>query len=235
MKVTFLDKMGSDLTVVNAARCSFKKRSDWATFRDKDIYNCTESTFHLHENDEKLINYLAKHKHWTPFAHPQIQLHYKVPLFVARQIFKHTVGFTRNEVSRRYVDEDPQFYVPDVWRKRNPDKKQGSLDEPAKMIIDIDQYYKLIGQAYNNMIKFDVAPEMVRMLMPQAMYTEFYETGSLYAYINMVKLRTSPDAQAEVRSVAEEVRAIIKQNFPVSYAAWFPEDTVKLGEGVFPV
>ena len=139
-QITLVDHMGSDLTVVNAARVSFDKESDW----EWDFYDLPEeadksySSFKtLSEKDQKLINYLAKHNHWTPFSHVQITMREKVPIFVARQRFKHMVGFTYNEVSRRYVDSPPEFFAPDVWRKRAENKKQGSSDE----IIETIRYW----------------------------------------------------------------------------------------------
>ncbi len=138
MKVTLIDHLGTDLTIVNAARVSFAKESAWED--DISKMNTGEDSngkyfeHTLKNSDKKLIQYLATHGHFSPFAHPQIQLHFKVPIFVARQLFKHTVGFTYNEVSRRYVDSEPEFYTPENWRKKNPDKKQGSLDEVVNVL-----------------------------------------------------------------------------------------------------
>ena len=155
MEVTLVDFMGSDLSVVNAARVSFGKRK--GTVDDKD---------------EKLIKYLAKHNHWSPFGHAQLQFHIKAPVFVARQLVKHQVGLVWNEVSRRYVDYEPEFYVPEVWRKRASDKKQGSSEETTE--YNLGSTLEFIKQTYENMLKADIAPEMARMILPQNMITPIY-------------------------------------------------------------
>ena len=175
MKVELIDSMGSDLTVVNAARVSFNKHH-------------TE----LEDSDEKLIAYLAKHGHWTPFGHPHLQFRISAPIFVARQLVKHQVGLVWNEISRRYVDSTPTFYITDKWRSRAKNKKQGSGDE----LIELDSWdYAKIQDAnvaavdvYSHLLKRGVAPEQARMVLPLSMYTEWYWTGSLYAFARVCKL-----------------------------------------------
>lgn len=210
--VELIDSMGSDLTVVNAARVSMHKESEWGYGTDDPVEVC------LKESDAKLIHYLATHGHWTPFSHPQISLRIKMPIFIARQWFKHQVGFTRNEVSRRYVDEKPELFAPTEWRGRAPNVKQGSSDS----LVDIDaerfrrwmMYSVLI---YEELLDKDVCPEQARMVLPQSMYTEFIETGSLAAYARLCRLRLDPHAQREVRQYAEVVSNIIEPLFPVSW------------------
>lgn len=227
MKAEYVDHMGDDLRVVNAARVSFAKESDWEQFYE---YGELYSTERLSEKDEKLINYLAKHGHWTPFAHPQITIREKVPIFVARQRFKHMVGFTYNEVSRRYVDDEPEFYVPSKWRSRPEGSvKQGSGDQEITELVfeEVGQsikeaYEDLIvfaQQTYDAMIKAGVAPEQARMVLPQSMYTEYYVTGSLAAWARAYKQRIDPHAQLEIQELAKKWDEIIQPLFPVSWKA----------------
>ena len=205
ISVEFLDCLGSDLTVVNAARVSFAMESEQFGSRDK-----------------KLVRYLAAHGHWTPFAHVQVQLRLKAPVFVARQLVKHQVGLVWNEVSRRYVDFTPEFHAPEAWRKRAPDKKQGSLDET----IDNDSllynsYWDLMTKAedlYSFMLEKGVAPEQARMVLPQSMMTEWYWTGSLAAFARVVTQRLSEDAQYECRIVAEKIDQLLVNHEPISYS-----------------
>ena len=194
MKVEMIDLMGGDLTVVNSARVSFDKIS--TQFKDKD---------------KGLIKYLAEHDHWTPFGHVQAQFRIKAPLFIARQLVKHQTGLVWNELSRRYVDSEPEFHAPEGWRKRAPDKKQGSLDETFTDHDEIrfdDRYWDLITRiktTYDNMLAAGVAPEQARMILPQSMMTEWIWTGSLVAFARVVKLRSSSDAQYECRQVARMI------------------------------
>jgi len=217
MKVDYIEHMGTDERVADAARVSF----------DKESHHYTE------EQNDKLLGYLAKHGHWTPFSHPQITLRYTVPIFVARQEFKHIVGFTRNEVSRRYVDDTPEFYVPEVWRSRPEGSvKQGSGTGEIRHCDD--RYHRAIGEpisfvyanlithareVYNEMLKAGVAPEQARMVLPQSMYTSYYLTGSLAAFARMVKQRLDPHAQVEIQELAKMVDTLIKPLFPVSWGA----------------
>jgi len=219
MEATYIDHMGDDLTVVNAARVSFSKKSEW------DTYFCSPEGGNLpclSEKDAKLIAYLARHRHWTPFAHPQITLHMKAPIFIRTQCFKHKVGFTENEVSRRYVDDAPEFYHP-IFRKRAENKKQGSMDEfpanhegcEAAYLLALDACKKV----YSGLLNEGVAPEQARMVLPQSMYTEWYWTGSLAAFARFVKQRTDPHAQYEIQVLATKVADVIQPLFPVSWAA----------------
>jgi len=215
-RVELIDKMGDDLRVVNAARVSFAKESDWK-FAGK-----------LLDRDERLIYYLARHNHWTPFAHCMVTLRLKMPIFVARQWFRHTVGFARNEVSRRYVDDAPQFYIPQFWRERAEKVKQGSGDAltPEKQLIAdmaAKRAYNEARRAYEELLDTGVAPEMARMVLPQAMYTEFYETASLAAYARLCKQRLDSHAQQEIRAFADAVAEIMEWLFPVSWDALMKE------------
>lgn len=207
--VTLIDSMGTDITVVNAARVSFAKESGYADGYGK-----------MKEEDIRLIKYLAKHKHWTPFSQPQVQLRIKMPLFVARQWYKHQVGFTRNEVSRRYVSDTPECYIPSVWRKASPNIKQGSL--PDEATVDdwhIKDAVASALDAYDYLINSGVCPEQARMVLPQNMFTEFVEVGSLAAYARLYSLRSSEDAQKEIRDYANSVGVILRSLFPHSWAA----------------
>ena len=207
MKVELLEIMGSDLTVVNAARVSFAMESEEFGSRDK-----------------KLIKYLAKHNHWTPFGHVQVQFRVKAPVFVARQLVKHQVGLVWNEVSRRYVDFVPEFHAPEAWRKRADNKKQGSSDEifegKQEERWDI-KYWDLMQNAetlYDNMIASGVAPEQARMVLPQSMMTEWYWTGSLAAFARLVKQRVSSDAQYECQRIAEKIDQLLVNDSRICYS-----------------
>jgi thymidylate synthase (FAD) len=206
--IELLGCFGDDLTVVNAARVSFSKESKSLT-----------------EGDKKLITYLAKHNHVSPFFHPQIRLRIKMPIFVAREWYRHTVGFARNEVSRRYVDTPPDCYVPEVSsiRERDTNLKQGSKSNPADSAEYarecIEELTESAIDTYNILLKANVAPEVARMVLPQSMHTEFIETASLYAYARLCKLRLSPDAQHEIRLYAEALSKMLEKEFPVSWNA----------------
>lgn len=205
-RVELLNVMGDDLTVVNAARVSFHKES-------------TE----MCEQDQRLINYLAKHNHITPFFHPQLCFRIKMPIFVAREWFRHQIGFARNEVSRRQVDEAPEVYLPKHLRARDPKLKQGSKSE------DIENNDAVVGllkesldsavRTQNYLLDQNVAPEVARVALPQSMYTEFIETGSLSAQGRLCKLRLDPHAQKEIREQAEAVSQLIEKQFPVCWKA----------------
>ena len=205
MKVELVDCMGSDLTVVNAARVSFNKKHD-----------------KLQKNDEGLIRYLASHGHWTPFGHPQLQFRISAPVFVARQLVKHQIGLVWNEVSRRYVDYSPEFFIPakDEWRGKPVDAKQGSAGKvslDSTLLIDIESVHKNAESVYNRLIQTGVAPEQARLVLPLSMYTEWYWTGSLMAFARVCKLRTSGDAQEETRVVASQIGEFCKEKFPISW------------------
>jgi thymidylate synthase (FAD) len=208
-----LEVFGSDLTVVNAARVSFDKES-----------------VAMEPRDAKLISYLAKHGHNSPFFHPQVRFRIRMPIFVAREWFRHTVGFARNEVSRRYVDDEPENWIPTVLRARDANKKQGSKEEPiannSERVEQIQKYMKDTVTFYNLLLADGVAPEIARAILPQAMYTEFIETASLAAYARLCGLRLDPHAQAEIREFAGAVSAAMAEVFPVSWSALMPEDVV---------
>ena len=210
LKVDLIDKMGSDLSVVNAARVSFAKKSDWdhsIPFAEGNI---------LKDTDVRLIKYLAKHNHWSPFAHASLQFRIKAPIFVARQLVKHQVGLVWNEISRRYVDTEPEFYVPKVWRKRPTENiKQGS-DESETITYGIEGTMMFVTETYNNLLKEGVAPEMARMVLPQNLYTEWYWSGTLYAFSRVCNLRCAEDTQSETRVIAYKMRDICAKEFPVS-------------------
>ena len=216
LQVKLVDKMGSDLTVVNAARVSFAKESEWETIPEGGQI---EGLLSL--GDEKLIKYLAKHNHWSPFAHASLQFHVKAPIFVARQLVKHQVGLVWNEISRRYVDTEPEFYVPKVWRKRPPDSiKQGS-DESDTITYGIEGTMMFVTQTYQNLLNEGVAPEMARMVLPQNLYTEWYWSGTLYAFSRVCNLRCAEDTQSETRVIADEIQKICAKEFPVSWKELF--------------
>ena len=212
--VEYIEHMGSDLMVANAARVSFAKTSEWETAED--------GTRKLSQRDQKLIKYLAEHNHWTPFAHPQITLRIKAPIFVRTQLFKHKVGFTENEVSRRYVTAEPEFYTPD-WRSAPTDgAKQGSSDFMYDPVVeDLDRVYNRIAldsvEIYKTLLKEGVAPEQARALLPQGTYTEWWWTGSLSAYARVFKQRIDAHAQWECQEYAKAIGSIIEPLFPHSW------------------
>lgn len=213
--VDYLDHLGSDLTIVNAARVSFDKESEWY-FDD----GCSKM---LQAKDFSLINYLARHNHWSPFAHTSIQLRVTAPIFVARQLVKHQVGGVWNEVSRRYVDDEPTFYFPDKWRKRAENVKQGSSDEEYDGGFSWQQglyhnFDKLVS-TYNAMVKNGCAPEQARMILPQNMMTSWYWTGSLMFFYRVWKQRSDSHAQMETQEVAKQIAGVCEQLFPVSWKA----------------
>jgi len=218
MEVEYISHMGDDCLVVNAARVSFKKKVN---------------EFNI-DKDEKLIKYLAEHKHWTPFGHPQICLHMKAPVPIRTQCFKHKVGFCENEVSRRYVDDEPEFFKPDYWRKRAENKKQGSSDEQVVSLIDdyllewtgvsngliddyLEEHYRHCDKMYRAMINNGVSPEQARLVLPQSMMTEWYWTGSLAAFARFCNLRLDSHAQKEIQDLAKIVSDIIEPLFPISW------------------
>ena len=205
MFVKLIDSMGDDLTVVNAARVSFGKRKEKFT-----------------EGDKKLINFLAQHGHWSPFGHCSLQFHISAPVFVARQLVKHQVGLTWNEISRRYVDTDVEFHEVDKWRGRAEDKKQGSegeIEERGLCNFLKTQVETTALENYNKLIEAGVAPEQARMILPQSMMTEWYWSGTLYAFARVCNLRCAPDAQYETRMVADIINIEGAKMFPSSWSA----------------
>ena len=239
--VTYINHMGSDLSVVNAARVSFGKKSfgesieydlfhddpevikasvakykadGWVVTSDVSDWKLTISKPTM--GDSKLIKYLAKHKHLSPFGHAFASFHVKAPIFVARQLVKHK--FLRwNEISRRYVDDEPEFYTPDVWRGRSADKKQGSSDKIIDVIESDKDSNRLCFIKYMSLIEDGVAPEQARMVLPQSTLTEWYWSGSLDAFADMCRLRLKEDTQYESRLVAQQIDAQMRELYPVSW------------------
>ena len=238
---TYIDHMGSDLSVVNAARVSFGKKSygesieydlfhddpdaikasvvkykaeGWVITSDVDDWKLTITKPTM--GDTKLIKYLAKHRHTSPFGHAFASFHCTGPLFVHAQLVKHKFLRT-NTISRRYTTENIEFYVPDVWRGKSDDKKQGS-----EGIVDVgdwgDANWAAL-KAYNDLLEHGVAPEMARMVLPQSLMTEWIWSGSVDAFADMCRLRCATDTQAETRLVADDISKKMSELFPVSWAA----------------
>jgi len=211
MEVVLIDHMGTDDRVVDAARISF----------DKLASNYTP------EQNEKLISYLARHNHWTPFAHCQLTFKIKAPIFVARQLGKHQVGLVWNEISRRYVDYEPEFWMPDTWRMRAANKKQGSSNEVVLIKQKIlDKYYLSVGKLYSKLLEYNVSPEQARIILPQNMQTEWYWTGSLYAFVRVCRERMTEHAQQETEDVARKILTHLVDLYPVS-AKYLLADQIK--------
>ena len=205
MIVDMIDKMGTDLSVVNAARVSYAKSKN-----------------KLDDNDKKLINFLAEHKHWSPFAHASIQFRIKAPVFVARQLVKHQVGLSWNEVSRRYVSYEPELYKIDEWRGKPVNSKQGSsgtikLSELAE--VSYGEMMDGLKILYNQLLSEGVAPEQARAVLSQSMMTEWLWSGTLYSFARVCNLRCKPDVQKETREVADKIDYWCKQYFPISWSA----------------
>jgi thymidylate synthase (FAD) len=214
IKATYIAHMGNDLTVANAARVSFGKTSEM----EDDPWGPPK----LKKKDDKLIRYLAKHKHISPFGHCFASFHVKAPVFVARQLVKHK--FLRwNEISRRYVDDEPEFYEPDVWRGRSADKKQGS-EGSVNILLDQEVQWHRQLSTYKTLLSEGVAPEQARMVLPQSMMTEWYWSGSLDAFADMCNLRCKDDTQAETREVAKQIDHKMIELFPVSWDALTEDD-----------
>ena len=223
MKVTLVDSMGTDLSVVNAARVSFNKKSMWGH------HVPGQGIFELKEGDKKLIRYLAKHGHWTPFGHATLSYHIKAPIFVARQLVKHQVGLVWNEVSRRYVEDEPELWMPKVWRGNPENKKQGSdpniniewLDRETRTGRAVQEAADLAVETYKRLLESGVCAEQARMVLPQNTYTEWYWTGTLYAFARVCGLRCKGDTQEETRNVAWEIHDLAKEKFPISWESLF--------------
>jgi len=227
--VALVDSMGTDLTVVDSARVSFDKESEWhydeeamskiaGTNWQSDRLRDEFKT--LCDADKKLIKYLAEHKHWTPFAHPQITLRIKAPISIRTQFFKHKQGFVENEISRRYVSFKPDFYLPQWRGKPKGSAKQGSDEFIAIKGDNIRSYGNVIElclYTYDQLIEDGVAPEQARFVLPQAMYTEWYWTGSLAAYARFYSQRIDEHAQWEIREYARVIGNIIQPLFPHSW------------------
>lgn len=207
ISVELLEVGGGDLSIVNAARVSFNKEA-----------------VTLEEKDAKLINYLAEHKHMTPFRHNYIKVRCKVPVFLARQLAKHQAGLSWNEVSRRYVDDGLEFYYPDAWRLRPEDGiKQGSGDVAPDNEMIKNAYEIFIndvqGMYYNLLEMGGIAPEMARMVLPQSMMVDFIWTGNLLAFAHVYNLRSGEGAQVEAKDFANKLKDAIAPAFPVGWAA----------------
>ncbi len=255
MKVDYITHWGTDLSTVNAARVSFANESKWETLDVMSLLSPPDVTTDLRgwrlaeeglpghsmgidryrrlsDRDEKLVHYLAKHKHTSCFEHQGATLRLKVPIFIARQIQRHRT-FSYNEISRRYVDTPPEFFWPEVWRKRADNVKQGSSDEEVSGVWSTSAFGLAVTNVkteaeymeatalgcYENMLSYGVAPELARMILPQNMYTEFYMTGNLRNWSHFLKLRLDGHAQKEVQDVANQTLAILQPLFPVSVEA----------------
>ena len=257
MKITYKRHWGTDLDVVNNARVSFDKESDWVECKtmlengepwydrelsapDKSLIQflargCTSGDWDAIIDEVRnevldgggiqgILNHVRKMpSHWAPFAHCQVTLHIKVPMFVQRQLDKHQVGFVSSEISRRYVTSEPEFYVPDEWRKAADNVKQGSSDDVVDgngcAIGDYTYACETAVSRYEYLIDCGVCPEQARMVLPQSTYTESFKTGSLYGWANLYNQRSDPHAQKETRQVAEMVREIVEPLFPESWRA----------------
>ncbi len=216
-KVTLVDSMGTDLSIVNAARVSFDKESQF-------MYDDDDPTVeYLDNKDVKLIKYLYTHNHWTPFAHTCLSFRIKAPIFVARQLGKHQVGLVWNEVSRRYVDDEPEFFFPKEWRGKPLNSKQGSsgkfdVNQPEyNLDVWFTSYCALIVENYKELIKNGLCPEQARMILPQNMMTTWIWTGSLFAFIRVCKLRLDPHTQKETQDVVQDIADVIAQKFPETW------------------
>jgi thymidylate synthase (FAD) len=213
LKAELISVMGDDLMVANVARVSFNKESKDFTYRKDKAKG----------SDEGLIEYLAKHRHWTPFAHPQIQLRMKAPVPIRTQCFKHKQGFVENEESRRYIESEPELFIPDCFRSApQGNKKQGSEGVHPFSDYWLD-HYKRVGQdaivCYNQMIKEKVAPEQARLILPQGVYVNWIWTGSLAAFARFYNQRIDSHAQKEIQDLAKDVGEIISGLFPISWKA----------------
>ena len=219
IEVTYIDHMGNDLSVVNAARVSFGKKSKL------ECIDMVKGKYVLNNKDAKLINYLAKYKHKSPFNHTFVTFHVKAPIFVARQLVKHEY-MPWNEISRRYVDDEPEFYQPEEWRGRSEDKKQGSDGVINDIRPSVAQnMVEDCRQNYNYLLAKGVSPEQARMVLPQSTMTEWYWSGTLYAFAKMCQLRCAKDTQQESREVAMQVSEYMEKLFPASWDALWEHGT----------
>jgi len=223
--VELIDSMGSDLSVVNAARVSFHKESEYDSI-EINHGEFTESTWTLKDSDARLISYLSKHGHWSPFAHTSLTFRISAPIFVARQLVKHQVGGVWNEVSRRYVDEEPEFYFPEVWRGRPVNAKQGSSGALGQEVLWTASAHRNTNYClvwYQEAIKAGMAPEQARMMLPQNTMTEWWWTGSLMFFARVCKQRLDPHAQEETRHIAQLIHDHVPKEFTVSWKALMNE------------
>lgn len=206
-RVQYIQHWGSDLSVVNSARCSFGKRVET-----------------IEERDKKLINYLADHEHTTPYRHAGATFLITCPIFVARQIHKHQVGVNINEISGRYVEMDPEdYHHPGVWREAAPSVKQGSAPTPADGQADLHEAYaramRVAYDTYKQLISYGVCREQARMVLPQSMLTQFWMSASLQAWAHFYTLRGDSHAQKEVQTYAVDVDKVMRKHFPHSWEA----------------
>lgn len=219
ISVELLDTMGDCLSVVNAARVSFSKESDYVRIGEREHEGYTVPIYGMTEKDKSLLTYLAKHGHWSPFSHAFASFRIKAPIFVARQLAKHQVGLAWNEVSRRYVDDEPEFYDPLIWRARAENVKQGSSDKEAGWTNEtgLPQFYIDAAEYYLELLESGVAPEQARMVLPQSTMTEWIWSGSLYAFARVCKLRLDSHAQRETQYVAKLISIFLEKEFPYSW------------------
>ena len=217
MHVELLDHMGDDLAVVNAARVSFDKESTW------EWENDWEHGSKLHDKDEILIEYLARHKHWSPFAHTAVKFRVTTTFPIAKQLHKHVVGGVVNEVSRRYVSYLPTLDIPTEWRKSAENVKQGSSDElvpmDSAMQGQIDKTMDACLALYDDLLLKGVCPEQARMVLPLCSETTWIWTGSLVFFARVCKLRFHSTAQKEATDIAKEIDMHMAKLFPVSWKA----------------
>ena len=214
--IEVIDHLGNDLTVANSARVSFGKR--------KKTYD---------KSDERLVRYLAKHKHFSPFRHLVVQFHIKAPEFVTRQLYKHVVGIETtsssitkdhawNEVSQRYMPVG-EFYTPQIWRQQSEDSKQasvGSISSQEEATEAYRQAIKVVRHYYEKLLEMGVAKEQARALLPLSCYTEFYWTASFQAIVNFIELRDEPSAQWEIRQYAIVLKKMLHELYPVTTQVW---------------
>ncbi len=219
-KVEFIDSMGTDISVVDAARVSFNKKS-YYIYDDDD-----PSVEYMSDKDQKLLKYLADHNHIIPFAHAFLSFRIKAPIFIARQLGKHQVGLAWSEVSRRYVKEEPEFFFPKEWRRKADNVKQGSSNDPYKeLLISVDQDLNYDAESicalalfwYQHNISMGLCPEQARMILPQNMMTEWIWSGSLLAFIRVCNLRLDSHTQKETQDVAKEIAYHLDMRFPNSW------------------
>lgn len=203
MKVELIDKMGDDLSVVNAARVSYAKEK-------------TE----FERTDERLIRYLAEHNHWSPFAHTFLSFRIKAPVFVARQLVKHQIGLVWNEESRRYISDDPELYFIRKWREKPQNSKQGSGEQiliPSELQLEVSEHLKKSVNLYNTLLSENVAPEQARAVLPQTMYTNWIWSGTLFAFARVCGLRLDDHAQKETQEIAKQIDIHCQDAFPISW------------------
>lgn len=241
ISVEHIDTHGSDLKVVNAARVSFDKESTWDTLITEELIDLEPMPVTrrvLSQRDVKLVRFLAKHGHWTPFGHCSATFRVKAPIFVARQLAKHQVGLVWNEVSRRYVDDEPEFYIAGP-RARAPNVKQGSaadyVREAGVATAIIEDSSRCALWDYQDLLGLGVAPEVARCVLPQNTMTSWYWTGSLMAFARVCQLRLDPHSQEETRVVARYISEHLGREFPVSWRALVGHELHDHQQGELPL